>query len=316
MDIKTKKKIVIGVITFKRPQGLKDLLESLARQNLTNENSRRYEWSAVVVDNDMIGKNKDVVDDISKRFNISLSFIEEPKRGIPSARNASVNAAKGCDAFIFVDDDEIAPDGWLDAMLTMWHQTEADVITGPVYPILPKKTSHWVKKSRIFIKDYSYGVGQVLTKAFTNNTLVSREVLNDLGATFDSRFQYTGSSDLHYFMRVKKKGYKILWCPAAAIYETIPESRLKFSWIIKRGFRVGNGETRAHMYIYPGHRTIFKVLYRSSGRFVIGFIQALLFPLFGWRGFIVGCKRMSSGIGAFCGLFGLEYQEYNEIHGK
>lgn len=312
----SQQRIAIGVITCKRPQGLSDLLESLAEQNLSSKNKELFSWFIVVVDNDLLGHNRTIVEKITAKYKLDIVFAEEATPGIPAARNKSITAAGNCDAFIFVDDDEKAPSGWLDAMLTLWHESGEDIITGPVHPILPKEVPVWAKKSRLFVKDYPYRRGQVLSRAFTNNTLVSRKVLQDLGASFDMRFQYSGSSDLHYFMRARRKGYKILWCPEAVIHETIPESRISFNWMLKRGFRVGSGETKTYLYINPGWKTVCGILYRATGRIAIGCLQLLLLPFTRWRGLVFGCRRIASGIGGISGLVGIDYQEYKNIHGQ
>lgn len=309
-------KIAIGVITCERPQGLRRLLASLSRQKVGEADAG--EWLVIVVDNDLTGANKEVVAEAMAQHGLPVLFVEEPQRGIPFARNACVRAALANDyaALIFVDDDEEAPEGWLAAMLGMWRESAADCVTGPVEAILPDKAPCWAVKSGAFNKQYPYPRGQAVRQAFTNNTLVSRAVLETMGPEgFDLSFRYSGSSDIHYFMRVHKEGFKILWCPEAVIYEHVPPSRLRYAWIIRRGFRAGAGDAISRMKIDRSLRTVAYVLGLAAARCAIGGAQVMLCPFTRWRGLITGTRRFASGIGTLMGLCGVNYQEYKIIHG-
>lgn len=311
------KTIAIGVITCHRPKGLRTLLQSLANQQLSDENAKEFNWHVHVVDNDLTGQNEHIIAQVMDATGLDIRLDKEATPGIPAARNATVRAAKGADALIFVDDDEEAPAGWLDKLLTMWRESKGDIVTGPVKAILPHNTPTWAQKSRFFEKDYAYTRGQRINRAFTNNTLVSRKVLDALGPSFDMRFQYTGSSDLHYFMRAHKTGFSIIWCPEAMIWEHIPTSRMTLGWVLKRGFRAGNGETMAHLYVQSSLWKILPgVLLRSAARTVVGLGQIMLFMFTGWRGLVVGARRSASGVGTLLALFGARYEEYRVIHGQ
>ncbi len=218
----------IGVITCNRPEGLRLLLASLARQTISEANAADFSWYVHVTDNDLSGENPKVIAALRTQFPaFDVRLSDEPVRGIPAARNRSVIETHDADALIFVDDDEEAPDGWLDAMMTMWRATSADVITGPVDAVLPEGAPVWAKASGVFEKHQSYPRGHKLSKAYTNNTLVVRKVLDHIGPTFDSSFQFTGSSDLHYFLRVVQAGFTIQWCPEARLFEHVPMSRIR-----------------------------------------------------------------------------------------
>jgi len=302
--------IAIGIISYKRPEGLERLLVSLAEQKLEARFSQ-YCMRIIVVDNDCTGDNGLIVDNIKARYGLDIEFIEESRPGIPHARNASVAAAINDDAMIFVDDDEFAPVNWLNNMIQGWEETNGDVITGPVMGILPEDAPTWALKSRIYNKTYPYNSGQRIGRAFTNNTLVTQRVLKDMGASFDNKFQYTGSSDVHYFMRVNKKGYRIIWWPDAPIKETVPYERIKIVWLIKRGFRTGAGDTVIRLMISNKQKILFKIFYSSSLRIAAGGAQIILSPLGGgWRFFIVGIRRAASGIGGILGVFNVVYCEY------
>lgn len=315
-----KKTVAIGIITCRRPVGLERLLESLAAQTLSDENAARFVWYVQVVDNDLTGENEKVVNRVREKTGMSVRFTTEETPGIPAARNKSVTATVDADALIFVDDDEQAPPGWLDAMLTMWHETNnngGDIITGPVRALLPDDAPAWAVKSNIFALNIARPRGDLRSEAYTNNTLVARHVLDALGPSFDMRFQYTGSSDTHYFMRAHAQGFKILWCPEAVIEEHVPHSRLSFWWQLKRGFRAGSGETMIAFCLAPNQRArvVVNVILRALKRGSFGLLQVVAGPVAGWRIFMQGSRRCASALGAIAGLAGLKHQEYKRIHG-
>lgn len=309
-------KIAIGIITCMRPLGLQKLLESLAGQAESVNIPCRL--TAIVVDNDMTGKNREIVEDVRRRTGLDIIFAEESERGIPSARNASVRLALAhdFDAMVFVDDDEYTPAGWLAALVEQWRSGDADIVTGPVKGILPLESPSWAYKSGAYNKIPPYVAGQYLEKAFTNNTLASRQALEIMGASFSAKFQQSGSSDLHYFREAIRKGLKIAWAPTAIIHENVPLSRVRIGWVIRRGFRTGAGDTMSRLLIQPGFRTVMHIIFISMVRIMAGVTQLFLSPFGRWRYVIVGIKRISSGLGGFLGLFGVTYKEYKIIHGS
>jgi len=121
-------RVAIAVITFRRPALLKALLDSLLAQEVPPE----YEVRIIVVDNDDEGSATDVIARAAKDGRYPVEAAAEPEPGIPFAREKSVQLAWDDDALIFVDDDEVAPPGWLAELLRAWRSTGADVVTGPV----------------------------------------------------------------------------------------------------------------------------------------------------------------------------------------
>lgn len=311
MDSTTR--LAVGIITCMRPKGLQKILTSIAAQDVPEG----YSLSAIVVDNDLTGKNQDVVTQVTEKTGLPIIFVEEPVRGIPAARNASVQAAldHDFDAMIFVDDDEEAMTGWLTALLSMWRDTGADIITGPVLGVLPKGSPAWAEKSGIYEHTFALAAGTELEAAYTGNTLSSRKMLQDMGPSFSMEFLQTGSSDLHYFSAAHQKGYRILWCPAAVIREDVPQSRISLKWQLKRGFRIGTGNSINRIMQNPKIGSYLYAVATGLARIISGVIQLLLSPLTGWKHFIFGLKRTAVGAGNICGLFGINPKEYKTIHG-
>lgn len=308
------KRLAVGIITCMRPKGLQKVLESIAAQEVP----AGYSLNAIVVDNDLTGKNHEIVQQVERKTGLPIIFVEEPIRGIPAARNASVQAAldHDFDAMIFVDDDEETMQGWLVALLELWQESGADIITGPAFGVLPEGSPKWAVISGIYNHNFSHDRGAEMNAAYTGNTLTSRKVLQDLGPAFSMKFLHTGSSDLHYFSMAHHKGYRILWCPDAIIYEDVPKTRISLKWQIKRGFRIGTGNSINLVMQEPRAISYVKALVNGTARIGWGLVQFTFSPLTGWKHFIYGLKRMAVGAGNICGLFGMNPEEYKTIHGE
>ena len=156
--------ISVCIITYKRPNGLSDLLESLVIQTLME--LRNVE--IVVVDNDSKRSAESIIKEfITRNPDIAVTYEVEPVQGIPQARNRSVKLAKG--KFIaFIDDDETADPAWLEVLFECMKKYGADAVFGPVTPILPPDCARWLRKGRFFDRPH-HEDGSVIGVGRTNN---------------------------------------------------------------------------------------------------------------------------------------------------
>jgi len=304
--------IAILIATYRRPKGLRRLLESLVVQEISLP---YYHYRIVVVDNDPLESAKQLVQTLSLNSPITIDYYPEATPGIPAARNSGIEASRKDDAVIFVDDDEVAPPNWLNTLLACWHNSDIDIITGPVQSLLPDDAPNWASKSEIFDKNpKKFSDGEIVPIAYTNNTLVSRLAIDTLSPGFDQAFQYSGSSDLHYFRRARLAGFKILWCQEALIYEVISAERLTVKWQCLRGLRTGMGFAKTEVMIRPKVAGVFYVVFQSLLRIGYGSCQLLVAILGGgWMHFFFGLRRVCSAIGSIAGLLGFQYLEYKRI---
>ncbi|HEY4451306.1 MAG TPA: glycosyltransferase [Solirubrobacteraceae bacterium] len=63
-----------------------------------------------------------------------VRLIEEPRRGLASARNAGLHAAKG-ELVAFTDDDVLVDPGWIDALRATFAVRDVDCVTGLIAPL-------------------------------------------------------------------------------------------------------------------------------------------------------------------------------------
>lgn len=298
--------VALAVITHQRPDQLAGLLASLQAQEL--DDPARWQVRIVVVDNDPAGSAGEVIDRAAGPY--PITSVIEPEPGIPFARQRSVEMCATDDALVFVDDDEVAPPGWLQRLLDTWQATGADVVTGPIRGILPARAPRWAHHSDVYTSVGKHATGTRLDKAYTNNTLVARRVLDAVTPAFHPAFRFTGSSDLHFFLRVADAGFTIIWDDEAVMTETVPRSRLSLGWLVRRAFRSGAGDTISRRLISRSWTSVPTCVALGAARVLSGLAllaAGILHP--GRR--IKGLRRVVSGIGSWAGLFGINYREYH-----
>ena len=321
-------RIAIGVITRRRPQGLRRLLESLGRLDLSGSersgNSRargasgRIEAEVILVENDESpGRGA------PPPCRLPLRHVFEPRLGIPFARNRVIEIALaeespgGFDAIAFIDDDETADAAWLRELAATLESCDADAATGPALPAFEEgPPPRWAERSGAF-DCLDFPTGTARPTAFTHNVLVRTEALRRTGLRFDERLAMTGGSDTHLFSRLAKAGCRIVWCREAICREWTPASRLTVAWARQRAYRIG--ATDAWIARDLGERSTaglfwlaFRYLLRGPFRFVAGL------PRRGFAGAAVACLQdLAKARGLVAGTLGFfRHEEYRTHHGR
>ena len=121
--------VSIVIPTFRRPELLRLAVESCLKQ--TNELRLRCE--IVVVDNSPEESARPMVEKFAKVSTLPITYVSAPKPNISLARNAGLERSRA-PLVAFLDDDEQASPAWLDHMVRVQRQYDADVVFGPVVP--------------------------------------------------------------------------------------------------------------------------------------------------------------------------------------
>lgn len=305
--------VAVCALTYERPQALQRLLERL--NQLTFSKNEIPLLEVIVVDNDNLGSARAVCDRLDSDFKWALKYSIEPLRGISYARNHAIACvSKNADFIAFIDDDEVPESSWLDELLSVQSEYDADVVTGPVLPYFEEPdVANWVIDGKFFDSP-SYPTGHLPKVAFTNNVLVRGEIFRRFLRPFDERFALTGGEDSHFFMRLYRQGCLIVWANEAKVWEGIPKNRTTIKWILLRGYRCWGTHSRCERELSPSLKVQAIRVIKGCGLIVLGLL--LLLPaLLGKRHLLVkALLRIFRGAGTFSGLVGWQYQEYRHIH--
>lgn len=305
-------RIAVCVITCLRPEGLRRLLEGLEKQEFRK--NRKPNICIAIVDNDADGSAKPICEKFTQTFeDVNLLYEIEKQRGIPFARNHSVNMVKNQVDFIAIlDDDEVPDIYWLDELMTAQREFDADILTGPVKPYLVDESASWLQSffgsghlpnGHLLFNNYDY--------VYTSNLFARAQVFNELN--FDERFGASGADDTFLFMQVFKKGFKAIWADNALVTEWLPRSRTNPQWLWKRSYSKGNRFALCELtnnasLIVQFTRAIKGCVHTLRGCFAVLLSIGRTLP------FIRGIQSICLGVGMITGSIGWKYQEYKEIH--
>jgi len=233
------------VITYRRPEPLARLLDSVARLDLPEGVTP----CLLVAENDQSHRARGIVDAFAERTGWQVRLELEPERGIPFARNRVLDMAiaEGCDLLAFVDDDNIVPRNWIRALHAAMQARVLDLVGGPVYfsgPIglrlgwqaravleVLRINARALRKARKRRVRFGQENG---IQVYTNNWLLRMRTQRRLGVRFDERLRFTGGSDTKFSDDLTEAGAWTGWTPEAMVTEVRPLNRLTLSHTYRR----------------------------------------------------------------------------------
>lgn len=201
----------LSVITSTRNRApvLRHCLSALAAQSL---DPARYE--VLVADDASTDETPAIIEEAQRRAQCAIRAFRLPQRsGVAGSRNRAIPAARG-DVIVFVDDDSLAPPGFLNAHLKA-HTINANgiICRGPV---IVTRSLDQPFEARASLLDMS-------TAYFdTDNGSVRREVLLRIGL-FDEQFYPYGWEGLDLGFRLRELGLRRVYRRDAALYHYQPE---------------------------------------------------------------------------------------------
>lgn len=297
-------RIAICIATFKRTQLLQELLEGISE--LTFQRVPVPEIHVIVADNDASGSAADVCKSAFSRW--PVKYVIEPRRGISQARNRALSEAGEVDFIAFIDDDERPEPAWLDELLRTQMQTGADAVSGPVVPSFTPDVPEWVKAGKLFNRQ-DHEPDHSLDFCATNNVLVRRAVFDRIPA-FDERFALTGAEDTHFFLQVRRAGFKIVWSAGAIVHERISANRANLGWLLRRAYRGGNSWVLVESALDKRVTTRLVRVAKAFGRIIQGILRAPVSLFLGRASMTRALQSICLGAGMLAGLADWDYQEY------
>jgi glycosyltransferase involved in cell wall biosynthesis len=305
--------VVVAIPTFRRPQSLKRLLDALERLETAAK------IIVVVADNDAEAHaGYDLCRDISGHYCWPLDPILAEARGIAQVRNALVARALSYPDAAFVamlDDDEWPSPQWLDALLAVQAQTQADVVEGSILFESADGAPVW-NPGFDGVSSMRRPTGPTSMLEGAGNILITRTCLERLTAPwFDLAFALSGGEDRDFFERVKASGGHFAWADDGLAYTAVPALRQSLHWVFTRAYGIGNTEMRIFLKYRPGLGARFKEYGKIAA-------ALLAMPLFGlvmlvsprraadiWR-------RVFRNAGKLAALAGVTHQAYAVTHGE
>ena len=227
-------KTSIIITTYRRKAMLAELLEALAPQL----NGRPAE--AIVIDNCPDASARAIVEESHRG---QVRYVHEPRSGVVHARNRGVAEARGT-YLVFLDDDEVPVDRWLDAWLAQ-ADGSIDLAFGRIVPRLlapcPAALAGQIRQA--YSREMPGPTGTDITAKWayvgTGNAMFHKTRCFATDAPFDARFNARGGEDVWLIRSLVRKGLKLRWNREALVEEQVPESRMTLAFAQARKFNQG-----------------------------------------------------------------------------
>lgn len=298
-------KITICICTFKRRDLLRKCLQSLYEMDIpTNTHI-----TLTVIDNHDQQSAKTVVDELTPAATIPTHYVNEPKRGIPHARNRAMieSRAQHAKYLVFIDDDEWVAQDWLCKLYQYCLSKGGElVVSGKVIAVLPDNIPNEI--AALLMDTKNRLTGARLTTCATNNVIFPLAITEKLSIEFDTSNPRAGGEDTVFFTKMAIQGVVIERCAEAIVYEHIPPARATLKWQIKRKFWTGTiNAWRKHQ-----HGRYWSSIFISST------LQVLFYGLLAAITSIAGPSlqrnkailKMSRAAGEISGIFGYRVDNY------
>ncbi len=313
--------LVVAILTYRRPDDIRAVLPLVAAQAAELHEAAEDDPALpravriVVVDNDPAGGAGEAVEDAAADSPVPLAYVHEPTPGISAARNRALDAARGDDLLVFLDDDERPDPGWLAALVRARAATGSAGVAGPVRSEYEVEPDAWVRAGGFFVRRRP-ATGARLEVAATNNLLLDLRAVRAAGLRFDVDLGTQGGEDTLFTRQLVASGGLLTWCAEAGVVDVVPRARTTRRWVVLRAFSSGNSWSLTSVALASGSpvaRTRIRAdatargLVRALGgtaRIAVGAATGSLAHR------AKGTRTLARGAGMVAGAFGWSYQEY------
>lgn len=288
--------VSVCVATFRRPDGLAALLDSIVCQELSPE----IDVEVVVVDNDP-PTARPVVDGQASTSPFPIHYLTQSEPNISLTRNTAVAHAKG-DLLWFVDDDEVADPKCLALLVSALEDFNADGVFGPVHSVFDGPQPPWIEA--IYSRPV-HETGSISKAHRTGNTLVRADALRLVPGPFDPEYGRSGGSDSMLFRTLEARGLKFINSAEASVSEAVPPSHATWRWVRTRVRRQGRNYGRQSVALHGGRFTP-SVLWMMA-KAVVQVLMSSLSALATWpsrKRRATYLQRMWTNVGKFEGVLG------------
>lgn len=242
-------KISVVICSYNRASGLSRVIDSVASQKLPES----IGWEVVVVDNNSTDQTRQAVEACQQRYPGLIRYLFEPRQGLSFARNTGIQHARG-DILAFIDDDEFAAEGWLEALTANLHDPQWAGAGGRVVPEWTEPRPNWLRVTNPFTLgplagfDPGFAAGQMTDPPVGANMAFRKDMFGKYGG-FRTDLGRTGENlisneDIEFGRRLIAAGERLRFEPEAVTYHPVSESRIRRSYFLAWWFNKGRSDVR------------------------------------------------------------------------
>ncbi len=236
--------ITVIIVTAENAAYLRQTLVALSRI------ARPCPFKLLVVHNSDDQATRDVVGELKNR--LPLHYMHEPRRGKNWGCNAAIPHIEG-ELAIFIDDDIIPAEDWLERMLEAARANpDYDIFGGRIVPLWPRQPDPWILEWVPLGFTYALTTGDqpegpIAAKLVWGPNMAVRPRVFAAGHRFDPAIGPNGTatfimgSEIEFLERLERIGYRAWHVRSAVVQHVLREHQLDREWIIARAFRGGRG---------------------------------------------------------------------------
>ncbi len=242
-------KIALCICTFRRPEGLRKALTYVEKLDFDGE------VIVCVADNDAQGEGLEVCRALADSYRWPIFTTGVEQSGISFSRNACSALAlhHSPDFIAFLDDDEWPEADWLQQLLKVQQDNDADAVGGPTISVFPDNTPASQQRNEYYGADLRVADGAACQLEAAGNFLIRTSTLEAMGPDFfHPDFAQSGGEDLAFFMKLEQQGAKMHWATQAKMNEAVPSDRLSTEWLKQRVIIIANSRVRVMRMLQPG----------------------------------------------------------------
>jgi glycosyltransferase involved in cell wall biosynthesis len=237
----------VVVPTLNRRSMLVGCLQSLDEQTMSH---RDYE--IIVANNGSLDGTREWLDSWSAVRPDRRIVVDEPRAGVSRARNKGIRAARG-EYVLFLDDDALAPRGWVAAHVAAYRGGNVVAVGGPIVLVWPDgrpgwlapRLEHWF--SALDLGDEPGPFPRPHGPYGMNMSVRRRDLVSVGGFTADLGRRGTNlisSEEPDLSGRLWAAGGDIAYEPATLVMHRVLSTRLSRRWVLRRGWAQGRSNAR------------------------------------------------------------------------
>ncbi len=228
---------IVCAYSFERWHDLCELVSSLKRQTL------KPDEVIIVIDH-----NEALLAKAGQTFTNYKVIENSSQKGLSGARNSGVAAAIG-EIVVFIDDDALAKEDWLERIMEPFSKKEVVASGGAAIPLWETSKPRWFPEEFYWVVGCSYqGMPENLEEVrnvFGGNMAFRKTLLEQVGG-FNTNLGRidkipVGGEETELCMRVKalKPDGLIMYEPRAVIDHRVSQSRINLSYFLRRCYAEG-----------------------------------------------------------------------------
>tara|TARA_B100000959_G_C14967797_1_gene618494 strand:- start:267 stop:1202 length:936 start_codon:yes stop_codon:yes gene_type:complete len=228
------------VCTYNRVNLLGNCLASLCEQDLNCEL-----FEIIVVDNNSGDNTYNVVSGYMKKKR-NIRYVTEKKQGLSYARNRGCDEARS-QYLLYIDDDALAPPGYLSNILDIIKKYEPDLLGGPVYPYYTEEKPRWFKDEYEIRKSEEKSGFSHSCRVSGSNYTIKESILKQVGM-FDVSLGMKGDKIgigeerkvlETYREKTPRDKQKVYYALGCYIKHHVPQYKMKIRYLMERHYVSG-----------------------------------------------------------------------------